>query len=87
VLRTRTLHDSRVQRISPSDEVRPQARRKHRTAGRRACPKASRGGCWCLGSFSAAQGRFGLNSAIYAHNPEVAGSNPAPATSKSRSEA
>jgi len=28
-----------------------------------------------------------LNCAVFAHNPEVAGSNPAPATNKSRSEA
>jgi len=28
-----------------------------------------------------------LNRAILSHNPEVAGSNPAPATKKSRSEA
>ena len=49
--------------------------------------EANREGCWRRGSFSAAQGRIGLNHAILAHNPEVAGSNPAPATRKSRSEA
>jgi hypothetical protein len=38
-------------------------------------------------SVSAAGTRTGLNRAVFSHNPEVAGSNPAPATKKSRSEA
>ena len=39
------------------------------------------------GNVDAAEGRVRLNRAAFAHNPEVAGSNPAPATRKYRSEA
>src|ERR1022692_1028806 len=41
----------------------------------------------CLLSDCASCCRTGLNSVVLAHNPEVAGSNPAPATRKCRSEA
>ena len=44
-------------------------------------------GRWHSGSLSAAESRAGLNRAVLSHNPEVAGSNPAPATRKCRSEA
>src|SRR5213080_5146120 len=37
-------------------------------------------GRWHSGSLSAAESRAGLNRAVLSHNPEVAGSNPAPAT-------
>jgi S-adenosyl methyltransferase len=46
---------------------------------------ASRAGCWRQRSLSAVQNRSGLNCDVFAHNPEVADSNPAPATKKSRS--
>src|SRR6202035_5462356 len=42
--------------------------------------EASRAGCWRQGSLNAARNRSGLNCAVLSHNPEVAGSNPAPAT-------
>jgi hypothetical protein len=37
-------------------------------------------GRWHLDSVNAVQIRSGLNGDVWAHNPEVAGSNPAPAT-------